>query len=162
MATTRVQRNSHYAAIATGDHAGIGVNPDDNRLYVNPHSGVGRIPFKCGNVVVLTTNRTALAGESGTTFIASSTTSIVLTLPATAAGLEFTLINAGLTTTGTGHSISPASVDKIIGNGFSPADDKDAMNTAATDVIGDMITVIGDGVDGWYIKDIKGTWAKES
>jgi len=36
MATKFVQRGSQAAAAKTGSHAGIGVDSDDNKLYVNP------------------------------------------------------------------------------------------------------------------------------
>jgi hypothetical protein len=42
------------------------------------------------------------------------------------------------------------------------ADDKDAINTAATDRVGDSLTLVGDGVDGWYVVGVTGTWARET
>lgn len=102
---------------------------------------------------------TVLASESGTTFIVTAA-DVKLTLPATAAGLRYTFIVKTLSTT-TGCQLSPVAADKILGNGFAGTDDKDAINTAATDVVGDMMTLIGDGVDGWLIENLIGTWALE-
>ena len=158
MATRFVQRGSPVAASQTGEHAGIGVKASDNLLYVNA-DGTAR-PIPTANVEAKTASFTATAAQSGTTFVADSTTSVIVTLPATAKGLRYTLVVGQLTTV-TGHSFSPAAADKIMGNGFTAADDKDAICTAASDRIGDAITLVGDGVDGWYITSVVGTWARE-
>lgn len=102
---------------------------------------------------------TVLASESGTTFIVTAA-DVKFTLPSTAAGLRYTFIVKTLSTT-TGCQLSPAAADKIMGNGFTAADNKDAINTAATDAEGDMMTLVGDGVDGWLIEAVLGTWARE-
>lgn len=83
-----------------------------------------------------------------------------VTLPATAVGLVFTIRNGGadgavLVT------VSPNANDKIQGIGFSAADNKDALNTKATAKQGDFITLLGDGVDGWFVVDCVGTWVRE-
>jgi hypothetical protein len=39
------------------------------------------------------------------------------------------------------------------------ADDADLVNTQATEAIGDNVTVYGDGIDGWFIMNQRGTWA---
>jgi hypothetical protein len=54
------------------------------------------------------------------------------------------------------------SADLIRGNGITPADNKDLICTQATSRIGDSCTIVGDGVDGWYITAITGTWARET
>jgi hypothetical protein len=109
-------------------------------------------------------NYTVTAADSGSTFVATAA-DVVFTLPSTAAGLTYTFINGSLST-GTGMSASPAAADKIMGStdgyGFTSADNKDAINTGATDVLGDSITLIGDGVDGWYITHATGVWAREA
>lgn len=104
-------------------------------------------------------SRTLTPEESGATFEAGAV-DLVYTLPATQRGLVYTFIVKTISTV-TGLSISPNAVDKIMGNGFTSVDDKDVINTAATDRVGDLIQLVGDGVDGWYVRDIIGTWAKE-
>jgi hypothetical protein len=94
--------------------------------------------------------------------IASNLTSSIVTLPATAAGLRYTLVVGVLPTSGVGHSFSPAAADKISGNGFTPADNKDAVCVVASDRLGDTITLLGDGVDGWIITSHEGTWTREA
>lgn len=87
----------------------------------------------------------------------------IMTLPATVAGLWYTFVlaSAGLSA-GTGLQISPQAADKIMGNGFTSADNKDAILSGSGDREGDMITLVGDGVDGWYIMDVVGTWTREA
>lgn len=63
---------------------------------------------------------------------------------------------------GAGLSISPAAADAIHGNGLTSVDNKDLINTGATDREGDMVELVADGVDGWFIVSVNGTWAKEA
>lgn len=108
----------------------------------------------------VTASKSLTYSDHGKTFEADSTTSVVLTLPATRKGVTYTFVVGQLTTSG-GHALSPNAADKFMGNGFTAADDKDAICSAATDRVGDSITVVGDGVDGWYITAVTGTWARE-
>lgn len=86
-----------------------------------------------------------------------------LALPATAEGLWYTVVlaAAGLST-GAGLAISPVAADQIIGNGFTPADDRDAILAGSGDRAGDALTLVADGVDGWYIVDVIGTWTRQA
>lgn len=129
----------------------------------------GSLTFDSGSKVVhqlqtKATNYTVLASESGATFIGSAA-DVVFTLPATAAGLVYRFVT-GAVSAGTGLSVSPAAVDKIMGScdgvAITSADNKDLINTGATDVLGDSITLMGDGVDGWYIIGSTGVWAREA
>jgi hypothetical protein len=87
----------------------------------------------------------------------------VITLPPTIAGflLCISLAAAGLSAS-TGLQISPNANDKIMGNGFTSADNKDAILAGSGDREGDSITLRGDGVDGWYIVAHEGTWTREA
>lgn len=98
---------------------------------------------------------TVTAADSGKTFV-SNAVDAVYQLPATSAGLTYTFV-AGVLSATTGLSVSPAAVDKIIT--AAKADNADFINTAATDVVGDSVTIIGDGVDGWLVVATRGTWA---
>jgi hypothetical protein len=108
----------------------------------------------------LTANRTLTAADSGKVFITGAA-DLVVTLPPTRAGLMFTFVVRTLSTT-TGLSISPQPLDQIIGGGVTPADDKDLINTGSTDVVGDTVTLVGDGVDGYLITNLSGTWARQA
>lgn len=106
-------------------------------------------------VAIKAASYTVLASESGTIFIADAA-DLVFTLPATQAGLIFTFVCAAVSA-GTGLSISPAAADKI-NEGTA---NKDLINSGASDVLGDSVTIVGDGVTGWYTIAKIGTWAAE-
>lgn len=103
-------------------------------------------------------NYTVLPSESGTLFIAT-VADVIFALPATSAGLWYTFTFKSASA-GVGGQVKPVTVDKIIGNGFTAADNKAAINSGATDRSGDAITVVGDGLDGWFIVNLTGTWAR--
>lgn len=110
--------------------------------------------------VALTINTTLTAADSDKTFLIGAP-DLVITLPATALGLffRFILAAAGLSV-GTGLTIAPVAVDKVMGNGFTSADNKGALLAGAGDREGDSITLHGDGLDGYYIVGHEGTWTR--
>lgn len=112
-------------------------------------------------IEIVTASKAITYADHGKIFIANSATSVNLELPATKAGIVYTLV-VGELTTSEGHGFDPISVDKIIGNGVTPADGTIIQCTAATDRLGDSLTIVGDGVDGWYIIGVTGTWALDS
>ena len=107
-------------------------------------------------------------GDSGTVYLVG-TDAKTITLPATEKGVVYTFVNSGADGNNT-ITLSPNADDGIIGSiANASADsvasgtaDKDIVNTKATANKGDRITVIGDGVDGWYIIDGVGIWASEA
>lgn len=102
------------------------------------------------------------AAQSGERFVGA--VDAVFTLPAAAsatAGVWYDF-ETGALSAGTGLSISPAAADHIRGNGLTSVDNKDLTNTGATDRLGDSVRLYCDGVDGWVIDAIIGTWAKEA
>jgi hypothetical protein len=113
-------------------------------------------------VLTKSADYTVTTADSGAVIVVTGVDK-VMTLPATAAGLlcRFVLASAGLSS-GTGLSISPAAADKIMGNGFTSADNKDAVLAGSGDREGDSITLVGDGADGWYIVAVTGTWTREA
>lgn len=131
-----------------------------NLLHNGDDAELGALNFK-RTVEIKTAAYTLTAADSGKIFLANAAASVVFTLPSTVLGLQFTIVCMTATSSGAGTSFSPAAADKIMGNAFTAADDKDAQNTAATDVVGDTMTVVGDGVDGWYITNVIGIWARE-
>ncbi len=117
-------------------------------------------------VTVLTANATLTEDQSGGVFT-TALDAIVITLPATKAGLKYTIINSGADGAAK-VSISPAAADAIHGTTnastnvvLSGVDNKDAINTKATATTGDNITLVGDGVAGWYVVGCHGVWASE-
>jgi hypothetical protein len=108
-------------------------------------------------VVVATADTTVTAAQNGTVF-QIATDAKVFTLPAAQAGLEYTFQN-----TGAGGavllSILPQTGEKI--HYITSVATKKLLNTKATAVMGDHVTLYSDGT-GWYPKSLFGTWAKEA
>lgn len=102
------------------------------------------------------------AAQSGQKFVGA--VDAVFTLPAAAAGTKgvWYEFETGALSAGTGLSVSPAAADHIRGNGLTAVDNKDLINSGATDRLGDMVRIYCDGVDGWVVEHVIGTWAKEA
>lgn len=107
-------------------------------------------------------SQTLTAEQSGERFVGA--VDAVFTLPAASAETKgvFYEFETGALSGGTGLSVSPAAADHIRGNGLTSVDNKDLINTGATDRLGDAVRIYCDGVDGWVITDVVGTWAKEA
>jgi len=118
-------------------------------------------------VETITADKTLSLDDSGTIFLVG-TDALTITLPATNKGTIFTFVNSGADGANI-ITISPNADDGIIGtiansaadSVASGAADKDLINTKATANKGDRVTLVGDGVDGWYIVDGVGIWASE-
>ncbi len=106
----------------------------------------------------ITASRTLTYEESGSVIFVA-TDALVITLPATKQGIEYTFVNSGADGNNI-IAIDPADDDAIFY--ITGVDGKKLLNTKATAVRGDMVTLIGDGNAGWWVKAVKGTWAKES
>lgn len=116
---------------------------------------------------LVTDDKTLDANDSGKVFFIA-TDAKTFTLPATAVGLEYTFVNTG----SDGNNIitiSPNAADGIFGTitlagtvvQMAGTADTDIINTKASALKGDMVKLIGDGVDGWAIVSISGIWASE-
>jgi hypothetical protein len=107
--------------------------------------------------------QTLTAAQSGQRFVGA--VDAVFTLPAAAAATKgvYYEFECGAVSGGTGLSISPAAADHIRGNGLTSVDNKDLINSGASDRLGDSVVLYCDGVDGWVIAGAPvGTWAKEA
>jgi hypothetical protein len=145
----------HKGPTASGTGNAHGFSADDNGVLKH-HNGTRAGVVNSRKVRTVTASLTLTKEDTGTVIVADSTTSIVVSLPATEAGLEYTICVKQLTTAG-GHAFSPVAADKILFG--SKADDADFVCSAASDAVGDTVTLIGDGVDGWAVVSSKGTWA---
>jgi hypothetical protein len=85
-----------------------------------------------------------------------------LTLPAVADGIMGITIMAVSAFGTTAVTISPNASDGIGGPDFAQTDDKDLICTKATQRRGDFVTLDGGDADGWFVTEIKGTWAKQA
>ncbi len=111
------------------------------------------------NVISTAVNRTMTVDESGSTILVTAADKVI-SLPATEAGLTYTIVTIALSS-GTGTSVDPVTADKIQGLGLTGANNKDVINTGSTDEVGDSLTVLGDGGDGYIITNSTGAWAAE-
>jgi len=136
----------------------------DSAGNMTPFEGDGQIRYD----ETLTANKTLTVNDSGKVFLIG-TDGLTITLPSTVTGLEYTFINIGADGA-VGITVEPAAADKLMGsfnqNGsmvtMSGTDDKGIVNTKATANNGDALTILGDGDDGWYVKDCNGIWTEES
>ena len=97
--------------------------------------------------------------EDGTTVIANNTSATVnVTLPdASKAGIgaKFTVVTGALPGAGAGTTVTPASGDAI----NAKAADAALVNSAASDAVGDSVTLVSDGDTHWFTVNKIGTWA---
>jgi len=124
-----------------------------------------------GRVAVdVTENKTLADTDCGVVQVVK-TDAITITLPSTVVGYNYTIRNGGVKKTGSTFgsgddgsvlvAVSPAAADKIAGLQFTATDNKDVLNTKATAKVGDEVTLIGDGVNGWMVNKVIGTWVSE-
>lgn len=106
-----------------------------------------------------TTTKTLDINDSGKAFVATSTSDVVITIPATVAQGVYTIINGAqdgdhLT------SVRPNANDGIVGWDFTNTDDGDATNTKATSKAGDFLVVQSGGLAGGFmVVTGRGVWA---
>lgn len=79
------------------------------------------------------------------------------TLPATVVG---TVYVARVGANGITVSLSPNASDKIMGNGFTSADNKDLIFTSQP--IGSYVILVADGANGWQVFAVHGTATRET
>lgn len=121
-----------------------------------------------GNVEAITASVTLSYEDSGTVFLVG-TDALVITLLPTKVGVTYTFVNSGADGNNL-ITLDPNADDAIFGTVANAAADsvsggaldKDLVNTKATAIKGDSLTIVGDGVDGWYIVGGVGIWASEA
>lgn len=108
-------------------------------------SGFGHNEFEA-----VTGNKTLDEGDGG--IVQNVTATCTVTLPSTVAGTTYPIrVGAqGITVT-----VAPAAADKIMGNGFTSADNKALVFT--TQPAGSYVVLVGDGTNGWQVSRILGT-----
>lgn len=94
-------------------------------------------------------------GDGGV--VQNVTVSSTITLPATVASTVY-IIRVGKE--GITVNVSPNASDKIMGNGFTSADNKDLIFT--NQPAGSYVMLIGDGTNGWQVARINGTGTRET
>lgn len=135
--------------------------------YITDASG-NNAPIKKGIVEPITANKTLTREDSGKTFLIA-TDALVITLPSTFAGLEYTFINDGAAGNNI-ITISPQAADGIAGTITLAASvvtrvgtvDTDLVNTKGTSTKGNSVKLVGTGIAGtgaYYIASSTGIWA---
>lgn len=121
------------------------------------------------NQITITADRVLKASELPATVFVNSTTSRIITLPPAFKGARVRVVTTGLAASGVGHLIKVANSSnavrsKVSATGAhitSPTGGKGIVNTQASAVLGDFITLESDGTD-WFSTAIGGTWAREA
>ena len=109
----------------------------------------------------ISANKTLDAEDTGKLFWVD-TDAVTITLPAVAAGVfGVQIVNGGSYGT-VAVTISPNSVDSILGPDITAADDKDLINTKATAKRGDYVVLDSGDADGYLAVELRGTWARQA
>ena len=110
---------------------------------------------------VISANKTLDAEDTGKLFWVDSD-AVTISLPAVAAGVfGCQIVNGGSYGT-VAVTISPNSVDMILGPDITGADDKDLINTKATAKRGDAVVLDSGDADGYLATELRGTWARQA
>ena len=147
-------------------YAKYGVSRFAGRIFVDRKGGTPE-PIATTAVNVLADDAAAITldgTDDGVTVVANnSAATVVVTLPAAAtvgAGFKARVLTGVLPGAGAGTTVTPNAADKFAGNGFNAKTaGQTLVNSAATDAIGDLVQVISNGVDTWFVVAKVGTWA---
>ena len=96
-------------------------------------------------------------------YVNIATDAKTLTLPAVVVGATFIIVNSAADGSAL-LTISPNSSDKFLVDiaGAAGTDNKDIINTKATQIQYDYVKLVGLSADGWLIDDIRGTWVDQA
>ena len=127
----------------------------------------GAYPAFSGLTAVTLTADTTLALATHSVqvgaYVNIATDAKTLTLPAVTVGSSYIIVNSAADA-GALLTISPNSSDKFLVDiaGAAGTDDKDIINTKATQARLDFVHLIGMAAAGWCIADVRGTWVDQS
>lgn len=113
-------------------------------------ASVDLVGFGFNESEAVTGAKTLDEGDNGV--VQNVTATATVTLPATVVGTSYT-IRVGAT--GITVTVAPNASDKIMGNGFTSADNKALIFT--NQPAGSFVTLQADGVNGWMVSRINGT-----
>jgi hypothetical protein len=165
---------SNGVTINTATSGGpISIGHTISETTVNDNLNVTGALMYNSKIVSTKSDGTTLAASESGSVILQSTNSATITLPATVAGLRYTFVWAG--TAGQTFNISPNSSDRIMGSILDVADgnivtaassgvgvDNKDLQLDSGSQVGDRVTRVADGNNGWYIEQALGSWAFES
>ena len=133
-------------------------NQKVDKLEAETKLSFGGVHLHTSQVTEYVSATKTLDSEDSGKILLIDTDAFTITLPSTAVGLTYTFVNVGADAAVL-ITISPASDDQIIGVDITAADDTDLTNTKTTAKYGDYVRIFGDGSAGWYVQDMRGTWA---
>lgn len=124
---------------------------------------VGNISGTAGTLKLGSTNLAAgtqavTVAQTGQIFIGAVDAVFTLPLATVGAGVYFTFVT-GVASAGTGLRVTAVTPDDIFGAGVDTAAAGSITNSGATDVIGDTVTLVSDGVSRWTAVVARGIWA---
>lgn len=156
------RRQGGDAAVATGRSLDVESGGSLKSGGTEVLDGAGQFKGTRRKVNLAAPTQALTAAQSGEKFVGA--VDAVFTLPAAADATKgvWYEFETGAVSAGVGLSVSPAAADHIRGNGLTSVDNKDLINSGASDRLGDMVCLYCDGVDGWVIEAVIGTWAKEA
>lgn len=93
--------------------------------------------------------------------IVADTDNTVITLPATATPTNCVVMNIGAYGS-VKLSLSPQAADKVQGPNLPGTDNKDLINTKATQKRGDFVRIVTGDANGPIVSELRGTWAQEA
>ena len=142
-----------------GTHANYFDNfVDSVGLYAEGQSGGEEINLTDDTTLAVNTHSVQVGK-----FVTISADDKTLTLPAVVVGATFIIVNSAADGSAL-LTISPNSNDKFLVDiaGAAGTDNKDIINTKATQIQYDYVKLVGLSADGWLIDDIRGTWVDQS
>ena len=135
-----------------------GQNSLDNSSLIQTLSGLSPIKLAADTTLAVATHSAQVGA-----YVEVNADAKTLTLPAVVIGASFIIVNTnddggGLLT------ISPNANDKFLVDiaGAAGTDNKDILNTKASQKKYDFVHLIGMHADGWLIHNIRGIWVDES
>jgi hypothetical protein len=141
---------------------GLGIRADQNNVILVAKGTAGTTQQVIPSLAVIVTPLTAiytvaLPADHGKVFTLSAAAGFVITLPLITAamrGQTVTFVNK-TEATSNGYSLAPNAANSV---GFK-ANNTPMLNTFGTDAVGDMITLMADGLTTWIPIAAKGIWA---
>ena len=130
------------------------------RNWINRNSPRDEVGGAREEVVIASAYFTVYPEDSGKTYVINAQ-NVIAQLPTADKGLTYTFW-VKVPSTANGFQLSPGANDAIQMKGISSGDNKNLINTAATDAEGDFVQVVADGAAGWIVVDSAGTWARET
>lgn len=118
--------------------------------------------FGHNEVEAVTGNKTLDAGDSGV--VQNVTATCTITLPAAAAGTAGVTYPIRVGAEGITVTVSPDSGDKIVGNGFTAADNKDAIATSQPAGSFIVLKAVNEATtdSAYVVERVLGTWSREA